>query len=100
MPALRWLMQTAGLREGARVLLEHPAAEADPVPVVLMQFVGAGKVIFHATDESWRWRGNPDGEEYYQHQEAEGCLINHRLDQRATPLCHEFLRTIPLSHAK
>jgi len=46
--------------------LEHPTAEAEPVPVVLMQFVGAGKVIFHATDESWRWRGNREGEEYYQ----------------------------------
>lgn len=66
MPSLQWLMQTAGLREGARVLLEHPAAGADPIPVVLMQFVGAGKVIFHATDESWRWRGNLEGEEYYQ----------------------------------
>jgi hypothetical protein len=66
MPPLQWLMQADGLRNGTRVLLEQPAVGRDPLPVVMMQFVGAGKVVFHATDESWRWRGNPAGDEYYQ----------------------------------
>ena len=26
------------------------------MPVIVMQYVGAGKVLFHATDETWRWR--------------------------------------------
>jgi hypothetical protein len=30
-----------------------------------MQFVGAGKVIFHATDETYRWARHPGGESYY-----------------------------------
>src|SRR5262249_45953227 len=25
-------------------------------PVFSMQYVGAGKVLFHATDDTWRWR--------------------------------------------
>ncbi len=32
-----------------------PAATND-VPIVVMQPVGAGKVLFHTTDEFWRWR--------------------------------------------
>ncbi len=31
------------------------------MPVVLFQYVGAGKVLFHATDETWRWRRQADG---------------------------------------
>ena len=27
-----------------------------PLPIVCLQFVGAGKVVFHATDETHRWR--------------------------------------------
>ncbi len=66
MPSLQWLLQVDRLRDGTRVLVEQPAVGRDPLPVVMMQFLGAGKVIFHASDESWRWRGNPDGEQYYQ----------------------------------
>src|SRR5262249_37498086 len=26
------------------------------LPVIMVQYVGPGKVLFHATDETWRWR--------------------------------------------
>ena len=41
------------------MLAEHPtrlAADGRPLGVFLMQYVGAGKVLFHATDDTWRWR--------------------------------------------
>jgi hypothetical protein len=66
MPSLHWILETTAVRDGTRVLVEHVAEQADPLPVVMMQFVGAGKVVFHATDESWRWQGHPAGSEYYQ----------------------------------
>ncbi len=66
MPPCFWLLEAGPLRDGVRVLVESPRPQAGMSPVVTLQFVGAGKVIFHATDESWRWRGNPAGEQLYQ----------------------------------
>lgn len=59
LPPLYWLLETSDLKPGARVLVEHPTrtnTSGQNLPVVALQFVGAGKVIFHATDETWRWR--------------------------------------------
>ena len=30
-----------------------------------MQFVGRGKAVFHATDESYRWSRHPEGDQHY-----------------------------------
>lgn len=59
LPPLYFLLHAPDLRVGARVLVEHPTAtgpDGQKLPVVAMRYVGAGKVIFHATDETWRWR--------------------------------------------
>jgi hypothetical protein len=56
---LRWFATVPDLRPGVRVLAEHPAARTDDnraLPIIALQFVGAGKVVFHATDETHRWR--------------------------------------------
>jgi hypothetical protein len=56
---LYWLLETPRLKRGARVLAEHPSrrtAEGRPLPVFTLQYVGAGKVLLHATDDTWRWR--------------------------------------------
>lgn len=56
---LHWLAALQDLRPGVRVLAEHPSLHqpgGQPLPVITMQFVGAGKVVFHATDETYRWR--------------------------------------------
>lgn len=59
LPHLYWLLEANDLKPGARVLLEHPTrtnTHGQNLPVIALQFVGAGKVVFHATDETWRWR--------------------------------------------
>lgn len=56
---LYWLLEAPDLKPGVRVLAEHPTRtgpEGAKLPAILMHYVGAGKVVFHATDETWRWR--------------------------------------------
>ncbi len=59
LPPLYWLLEAPRLKPGVRVLAEawRPAApEGRRLPVICLQYVGAGKVLFHASDETWRWR--------------------------------------------
>jgi hypothetical protein len=59
LPPLYWMLAAPQLKPGARVLAEHPSAQGDdgrPLPLVVLQYVGAGQVLLHATDETWRWR--------------------------------------------
>jgi hypothetical protein len=59
LPPLYWLLEIAEPKPAARVLAEHPTRlgrTGQKLPVILLHFVGAGKVVFHATDETWRWR--------------------------------------------
>jgi hypothetical protein len=59
LPPLYWLFEAPALKPGASVWAEHPlraAADGRRLPLVVMQYAGPGKVIFHATDETWRWR--------------------------------------------
>ncbi len=56
---LYWLVEAPDLKPGARVLAEHPektGPDGRALPVICLQYVGAGKVLFHATDETHRWR--------------------------------------------
>jgi hypothetical protein len=55
---LRWYVPLRSLRPGARSLAELAATDtsADPIPVVAMQYFGAGKTLFVGTDETWIWR--------------------------------------------
>ena len=59
LPGLYWLLDSSTLKPGARVLAEHPTRtgpDGKKAPIFVMQYVGAGKSLFHATDETWRWR--------------------------------------------
>ena len=59
LPPVYWSVEAARLKPAARVLAEHPVdtnPDGRPVPIIVMHYVGAGKVLFHATDETWRWR--------------------------------------------
>jgi len=58
LPKLFWLLEAPFLQPGARVFAEHPirTGKDGKLPVIVMQPYGAGKVLFHATDELWRWR--------------------------------------------
>jgi uncharacterized membrane protein len=74
LPELRWLLEIQDLNTTAMVLAEHPTRRSlsgRPLPVILMQFAGAGKVIFHATDETYLWarhRGSDLAYARYWHQ--------------------------------
>lgn len=48
---LYWLYKTNDLKPGAQVL-----AKGANIPVICFQYVGAGRVLFHAIDSTWRWR--------------------------------------------
>jgi hypothetical protein len=61
LPPLYWLLEIPipEVKPGVLVLAEHPTRvgpDGHRLPVFLLQYVGAGKVLFHATDETWRWR--------------------------------------------
>jgi len=68
MPPLYWFIEAPDRRPAARVLAVHPTrtgTTGENLPVVVWQYVGAGKVILHLTDESYRWSRHEDGRQYY-----------------------------------
>jgi hypothetical protein len=58
LPNLHWVANTGRAKPSARVFAvwHRGPSTTNDVPIVVMQPVGAGKVLFHATDEFWRWR--------------------------------------------
>lgn len=66
LPEMFWLCEASQLKAGATVLLEDPLrrGQQHPLPVIALQRFGAGRVLFHATDELWRWRFR-GGERFY-----------------------------------
>ncbi len=59
LPPLYWFAELGELKPGARVLAVHPHetdSQGQPLPIICLQYVGSGKVLLHATDETWRWR--------------------------------------------
>lgn len=69
MPTVRWFARAERLRPAAQSWLElvAPGSRYDGVPLVVAQYVGAGRVVCHLTDESYRWSRHPDGEYGYEH---------------------------------
>lgn len=58
LPSLFWFVEIPKTKPGVRVFAEHPlkSGGAGRLPIIMLQQVGAGKVLYHATDETWRWR--------------------------------------------
>ncbi|MEK6675711.1 MAG: hypothetical protein AABZ47_08660, partial [Planctomycetota bacterium] len=64
LPELFWIARTLGPKAGASVLVQHPslrvrgdrAMGTDLVPMLVTGRFGAGRLVFQATDETWRWR--------------------------------------------
>lgn len=69
MPPLRWITKADRLRPAAQPWLEvhAPGTRFDGIPLVVSQYVGAGRVVCHLTDESYRWSRHLDGEKGYEH---------------------------------
>ncbi|MBL8850062.1 MAG: hypothetical protein JNG89_10270 [Planctomycetaceae bacterium] len=55
LPPLNWSRDAVVLQPGGIVVATRGAA-AESAPVIVLQRYGAGQVLFHATDELWRWR--------------------------------------------
>jgi len=58
LPSLFWFVEIPKTKPGVRVFAEHPLKSGanGRLPIIMLQQVGAGKVLYHATDETWRWR--------------------------------------------
>jgi len=58
LPKLRWSAGVGGLARGATALVVHPyrLAGASKLPLIAVQRVGAGKVLWLGIEETWRWR--------------------------------------------
>ncbi|MDB5387010.1 MAG: von Willebrand factor type domain protein [Planctomycetaceae bacterium] len=58
LPGLFWMLEAPDLKAGAKAFATHPLKTSgnNKYPVIVFQRYGAGKVMFHATDETWRWR--------------------------------------------
>ena len=68
LPPIHWSATTAGLARGAVALLNHPhrVAGTDRLPLLAVQRVGAGKVMFVGIDETWRWRKSVGDRYHYR----------------------------------
>lgn len=66
LPGLFWMIDAPELKAGAIVYASHPTrgTARGKAPVIVTQRYGNGKVLFHATDELWRWRFRT-GDTYY-----------------------------------
>lgn len=58
LPGMFWFVQASELKPGAVAFATHPllTGTSGKLPIISMQRFGAGKVIFHGSDETWRWR--------------------------------------------
>lgn len=58
LPPLDWFLESPRKQELAFVLAVHPnvSGSEGQVPLLLYQYVGAGKVVLQAFDETWKWR--------------------------------------------
>ncbi len=66
LPGMHWFVEAPQLKPGATVLVEHPTKRSGTrgLPIIAMQRFGAGKILWHATDETWQWRRRV-GDLYY-----------------------------------
>ena len=59
LPPVYWFVEVPQLKAGARVLAEHPTRTGNDgrkLPLMVVENIPLGKVIWHAMDDTWRWR--------------------------------------------
>lgn len=59
LPSLYWRANIGPPKPAAQVLATHPTARLDkggPAPLIVSHYYGAGRVLMHATDSTYRWR--------------------------------------------
>ena len=59
LPQLYWMVEAGRVRSGARILAEHPTrtgSDGQKMPLIVLHYVPPGKILWHAMDETHRWR--------------------------------------------
>jgi hypothetical protein len=58
LPQLDWFLEAPRKQELAFVLAAHPTLSGSdgPLPLLLYQYFGSGKVMLQGYDETWKWR--------------------------------------------
>jgi hypothetical protein len=75
LPGMYWYSLIGSLKPGAQVLAEKPdTADSRRCPVVILQPVGRGQVLFIGTDETWRWRREV-GDRYFYRFWAQAAMF-------------------------
>ncbi|HEX7011071.1 MAG TPA: hypothetical protein VF184_13900, partial [Phycisphaeraceae bacterium] len=64
-PALRWVQGVGALKPAVEVLAQVSGPEGGEAPLILLQRFGAGRSLYVATDDTWRWRYGR-GELYFE----------------------------------
>jgi len=66
LPESYWYFEAPRTKPAALVLAEHPTAAGaeGKLPLIVYQFVGSGKSMFQAFDDTWRWRFR-SGDKYF-----------------------------------
>ncbi len=69
LPGPNWYYVTRGLKEGSQVLASanlDKSAPSTASPLLVSQFVGAGRVVLQTNDETYRWIGYRGSELMYE----------------------------------
>jgi hypothetical protein len=74
LPEIYWWSEGYRAKPGAEILAVHPhqgarSSEKGPGehhPLILQEYVGAGRSLFYGIDETWRWRYRADEVHYNQ----------------------------------
>lgn len=73
LPPLYWMLKAESLKKTARVWAVNErkggrhlssAQKTSDLPVLVMQYAGAGRVLMQLTDETWRWRAEDQLDAY------------------------------------
>lgn len=90
LPPFYWYAAGEQLKPAARLLAVHPTArtaDGSAVPLVAMQYVGAGRVMYQGVDSTWRWRMRVGDVFFarYWGQALRQLARGKRLDERDAP---------------
>ncbi|MCZ6602698.1 MAG: hypothetical protein O6952_06815 [Planctomycetota bacterium] len=65
LPGLYWTARVGDAKPGAKVLAEREGPSGNS-PLLALQYYGAGRTFFSATDETWRWRSGVGDKFFYR----------------------------------
>lgn len=64
--SMGWYVAVTAATPDAETLASLPIGKGIEIPVFVVRKQGAGRVMYHATDQTWRWRRQDHGEAVYR----------------------------------